>query len=135
MSGEFREIVMADITEDFTEQVQQLLDEDSQKPALWARERLWYFMDGSTSTSLFLCDKEDTGAIPLFRKPNPGLFVSRDGLFMCDPNHAGEVAYMISCAEAAINRNPSDSFAVSQIIGEYLTGQISVDDAMTKINA
>ena len=53
---------------------------------------------------------------------------SADGQFQCTPEHAVEIAYMLSNCEAHVQRKPMDLFEVNELIGSYLEGRASVEE-------
>lgn len=53
---------------------------------------------------------------------------SKDGKFLCTPEHAVEVAYMLSNAEAVVDRIRFDYDEVGRLIVAYLAGDMSVEE-------
>jgi hypothetical protein len=62
-----------------------------------------------------------------------GALQSSDGKFYCTPEHAVEVAYMLSTAEAVLDRAPFDSLEMGGLLIQYLRGSLSVDDAQKEL--
>lgn len=58
---------------------------------------------------------------------------SEDGKFMCTPDHAVEVAYLISTAEGWIMENPSDALEVAGVLLDYMRGDIGTGEAIKLI--
>lgn len=62
---------------------------------------------------------------------------SKDGKFMCTPEHAVEVAYMISCAESG-ERNYEGSIAEMEnmdAIRDYIRGEKTTDEVIEFISS
>ena len=54
---------------------------------------------------------------------------SSDGHFSCAPDHAVEVAYMLSNAEAVIDRDTFNRSEVGEVLLDYCGGRISIEEA------
>ncbi|KAB1068897.1 hypothetical protein F6X53_31210 [Methylobacterium soli] len=60
---------------------------------------------------------------------------SKDGKFTCTPEHAVEVAYMISTAEGLLAFETGvDDRAVLETLESYLTGDASPDEVMRDLS-
>lgn len=55
------------------------------------------------------------------------------GPFTCTGEHAVEVAYLMSCAEEAIDRL-DDVHEVGFILTEYARGNLSIEDAIAELS-
>lgn len=59
---------------------------------------------------------------------------SEDENFFCTPDHAVGEAYLMSCAEAAIMRNPGDRYEIGHKLAEYAAGDCDLKEAMEFMN-
>ena len=86
---------------------------------------------GSSATSLII-----QGLRWLIEYLEPGHFVlkSKDGKFQCTPDSAVEEAYLLNCAEGAIDRNPSDKWEIGHIMVSYLDNSRTLERTMEAIN-
>lgn len=64
-----------------------------------------------------------------------GVFLkSKDGKFLCAAEHAVEEAYLLNCAEAAIDRYPRDQWEIGNILSQYCRGDFTLEETMESIN-
>ena len=62
-----------------------------------------------------------------FTQEKHGGLVSKDGSFLCAPDHAVEIAYMVSNLESVID-NSDDGREALDIFRDYCVGRLDIDD-------
>lgn len=62
-----------------------------------------------------------------------GALQSSDGKFYCTAEHAVEVAYMLSTAEAVADRDPLERHELGSLIAQYLFGNMSVEEVQKEL--
>ena len=56
------------------------------------------------------------------------------GGFSCTGEHAVQQAFILSTAEAALHRIPSDRMDIGEILLEYIDGRINLPEAIAALN-
>lgn len=62
-----------------------------------------------------------------FTQEKHGVLVSKDGNFLCAPDHAVEIAHMVSNLESVIDGS-EDGREALELFRDYCTGRLDTDD-------
>jgi len=58
---------------------------------------------------------------------------SKDRKFMCTAEHAVEAAYLLSMAEGAVNKSPSDKSEIGRLLVEYCFGNLTDEELLSSL--